>query len=340
MYFTRQLRVFVKGGIPLSQAIRTIASETVDQELRSALLAILDDVSRGKTLSQGFERHPRLFPAYFVGLVRSAESTGAFVDTLDSIAAYQARTIESRRRITSALTYPTIVMMLAFGTVGILAGFVIPRFEPLFDELGSTLPLPTRILLGTTSTVRANLVVLLPTIAAWTVCVIVAFRTPRGRRVVDGITLRIPIVGTLVQYVLLERLCRIFAATVRSGLPITSAMRLATGTISNSIITEKLERATRDIVMGIEFSAALERTELFPAAVRQMLRVGEETGSLDEQVVAAAEFFDAEVEQRTTRFTTLFEPLLIVFVGAVVGFVAVALVSAMYGVLDGVRNIP
>lgn len=339
LHFTRQLRVFVKGGIPLAEAIRIISDETDDAVLRAALGSILVDLNSGGTLSEGLERYPQVFPSYFVGLIRSAEATGAFVDTLDSLAAYQYRIIESRSRITSALAYPGIVMSLAIGTVAILAGFVIPRFEPLFEELGSTLPLPTRILLNSTSAVTGNLlivvVILLSSIAAG----FAAVRSSRGRRVLDRFVLRLPIVGTIVHYVLLERFCRILAATIRSGLPVVSGMKLSTQTLSNSVFIDKLGRATRDMVMGIGFSTALARTELFPGAARQMLRVGEETGSLEEQLAAAGEFFDAELDIRMRRFTALFEPFLIVFVGLLVGFVAVALVSAMYGVLDGVRDI-
>ncbi len=340
LHFTRQLRVFVKGGIPLGQAIGIIADETSDVGLRRALESILEDLDQGGALSEGFERHPHIFPPYFIGLVRSAEATGAFADALDSLAAYQARLIESRSRLTSALTYPSIVMALALGTVVILAGFVIPRFEPLFEELGSTLPLPTRLLVNTTSAVSSNVVLLSIGFAICTALVVTSIRTRRGRRIVDTAILRLPIIGTIVRYILLERFCRIFAASLRSGLAVTSGIRLSIATISNSFITEKLSRAARDIVMGIEFSKALSRIDLFPGAVQQMFRVGEETGSLDEQITAAAEFFDSELEQRMRRFTALFEPILIVFVGVVVGFVAVALISAMYGVLDGVRDVP
>lgn len=340
LHFTRQLRVFVKGGIPVAEAIRIISDETDDAALRAALSSILVALNTGDSLSAGFSRHQRIFPPYFVGLVRSAEATGSFLDALDSLAAYQSRIIESRSRIASALAYPAIVMSLAIGTVAILAGFVIPRFEPLFEELGSTLPLPTRILLGATSAVTDNVLIVSATIVTSALLLAASIRSTRGRRLVDAGVLRVPILGTIVRYVLLERFCRIFSATIRSGLPVTEGLRMSTQTIANTAVSERLAVATRDIVMGVGFAAALARTELFPGAARQMFRVGEETGSLDEQVAAAGEYLDAELQARIGRLTALFEPSLIVFVGLVVGFVAVALVSAMYGVLDGVRDMP
>ncbi len=330
VHFTRQLRVFVKGGVPLAQALRIIAEETTDSTLESTLESILGDLDRGDMLSKGLERHPKVFPAYFIGLVRSAEATGAFIETLESLETYQTRVIETRSRITSALAYPGIVMSLALVTVGILAGFVIPRFEPLFEELGSTLPLPTRILLDTTSVLTDNALAVTGICLTSMILFVLALRSERGRRALDKAMLRLPFVGTIIRYVMLERFCRILAACVRSGLPVTS---------SNSVHRDLLARATQEMSMGVGFSTALARTGLFPGAARQMFRVGEETGALDEQVTAASEFFDAELDVRMRRFVALFEPILIVFVGLVVGFVAVALISAMYGVLDGVRDI-
>jgi type IV pilus assembly protein PilC len=339
VHFTRQLRVFVKGGVPLAQALRIIAEETSEPALESALTSILTDLDRGDMLSKGLERHPNIFPAYFIGLVRSAEATGAFVETLESLEEYQTRVIETRSRITSALAYPGIVMSLALVTVAILAGFVIPRFEPLFDELGSTLPLPTRILLASTSALTDNAIVVLGVGIAVITFLVLALRSKRGRRMLDSVLLRLPFIGTIIRFVMLERFCRILAACVRSGLPVTAGMHLSNQTISNSIHRDLLTRAAQEMSMGVGFSTALARTGLFPGAARQMFRVGEETGALDEQVTAASEFFDAELDIRMRRFVALFEPMLIVFVGLVVGFVAVALVSAMYGVLDGVRDI-
>jgi len=340
LHFTRQLRVFVRSGIALDDAIRIISDESEDSSLRSALRSILESLDKGESLSDGFDMHPKIFPPYFVGLIRSAEETGAFVETLDSLIGYQSRVIETRARISSALAYPSIVMALALVTVAILAGFVIPRFEPLFEELGSTVPLPTRILLNATSTLTDNILLICGLVAVVVVAIVGSLRSLRVRRRIDSLVLRIPFIGTIVQYVMLERFCRILAATVRSGLSVTAGMRLSTQTISNAVHRELFSRATRDMSMGIDFAAALTRTGLFPGAARQMFRVGEETGALDEQVTAAGEFFDAELEMRMRRFTSLFEPFLIVSVGLVVGFVAVALVSAMYGVLDGVRDIP
>ena len=337
--FTRQMRVFAKAGIPVGQAIGTIVDEMPQGMFRAALLEVLEDLDRGDMLSASLQKHSKIFPPYFVSLVRSAEATGAFVETLESLIAHQSRVMETRSKITSALAYPCIVMTMALVTVAILAGFVIPRFEPLFEELGSTLPVATRLLLNSTKAVTSNA----PAIALLIIVSIggfaAALRSSRARRIADRLLLKLPIVGNVVEYALLERFCRMFAATIRSGLPVTAGMRLSAQTVGNSALHDLLSRATQDMTMGIGFANALTRTGLFPGAARQMFRVGEETGALEEQLAAVGEFFDSELEIKLRRFTALFEPLLIVFVGLVVGFVAIALVSAMYGVLDGVREL-
>lgn len=337
VHFTRQLRLFTRSGIPLARALHTIGDETDCAPLRVALIDIGDAIDNGDTLSAGCARHPTIFPPYFVGLMRSAEATGALDEALDNLTTYQMHMLDERAKVTSALMYPMIVVCLTIVTVIVLVGYVLPRFEPLFAELGSTIPLPTRILLESTS-LLTSLVVVVPAGLSLAIA-FGAIRSRRGRLAAQSLVLRLPLVGTIVRYVLLERFCHILAAALRSGLPLTSGMRLGSQTVSTSPCHEALVRATQDTVMGLEFTTAMTSTGLFPPAVCQMFRVGEETGGLVDQVVAAGEYLASELDVRLRRFTSLFEPTLIVVVGAIVGFVAVALVSAMYGVLDGVREI-
>lgn len=340
LQFTRQLRVFIEGGIALADALSIIADETTDTTLRTALVEIRAGLEAGTSFSRGVLEHPRVFPTYVAELIESAETTGAFAETLENLADHLIRMIDTRSKIAAALTYPMIVLSLALVTVTILAGFVIPRFEPLFDELGSTIPLPTRILLATTSALTHHLRIVFACVATCSGVVAWMVRSRRGRAFSDVVVLRIPVVGTIVRYALLERFCRILAAAIRSGLPVTSGMRLGIQAVPNSVFRHALTRATREMTMGIGFTAAMTGTGLFPGAARQMFRVGEESGILEDQVIAASEFFDEELDVRLHRFTSLFEPALIVIVGVIVGFVAIALISAMYGVLDGVRAIP
>ena len=338
MHFTRQLAVFVRAGIPITSALETIGDETQDTALRRAITTMIDELRNGGTLSEAAAKHPQVFPNYYVGILRSAELTGRLDETLDSLSQYLNREIETRAKVVNALSYPAVVMMMAVVTVVILAGYVLPKFKPLFEELNADLPLPTRMLLGVASLFTDLFFIPLGLFTLTVAFVVWLVKSERGRRVKDRLVLRIPVIKGIIEYAILERFCRILAAMVRAGVPLPDGMSTTTEATANSVYRDRLETARDRMMRGEGFSGPLAETQLFPGAARQMFKVGEETGTLDEQLVAASEYFDTELEVRIKRFTTMFEPIMIIGVGLMVGFVAVALVSAMYGVLGGVRD--
>ena len=338
MHFTRQLAVFVRAGIPITSALETIGDETQDTALRRAITTMIDELRNGGTLSEAAAKHPQVFPNYYVGILRSAELTGRLDETLDSLSQYLNREIETRAKVVNALSYPAVVMMMAVVTVVILAGYVLPKFKPLFEELNADLPLPTRMLLGVASLFTDLFFIPLGLFTLTVAFVVWLVKAERGRRVKDRLVLRIPVIKGIIEYAILERFCRILAAMVRAGVPLPDGMSTTTEATANSVYRDRLETARDRMMRGEGFSGPLAETQLFPGAARQMFKVGEETGTLDEQLVAASEYFDTELEVRIKRFTTMFEPIMIIGVGLMVGFVAVALVSAMYGVLGGVRD--
>ncbi|MFZ9675461.1 MAG: type II secretion system F family protein [Ilumatobacteraceae bacterium] len=338
MHFTRQLAVFVRAGIPITSALETIGDETQDTALRRAITAMVEELRNGGTLSAAAAKHSHVFPNYYVGILQSAELTGRLDETLDSLAAYLNREIETRAKVVNALSYPAVVMVMAIVTVIILAGYVLPKFKPLFTELNADLPLPTRMLLGVASLFSTY--VYIPGLVIMTAigALIWMMKSTKGREVKDRLVLHIPVIKGIIEYAILERFCRILGAMVRAGVPLPDGMQTTTEATSNSVYRERLTTAREEMMKGSGFSAPLAATELFPGAAKQMFKVGEETGTLDEQLAAASEYFDTELEVRIKRFTTMFEPLMIIGVGLMVGFVAVALVSAMYGVLGGVKD--
>ena len=338
MHFTRQLAVFVRAGIPITSALETIGDETQDTALRRAITAMIEELRNGGTLSAASAKHPQVFPNYYVGILQSAELTGRLDETLDSLAAYLNREIETRAKVVNALSYPAVVMLMAVVTVIILAGYVLPKFKPLFTELNADLPLPTRMLLGVASLFSTYIYVPGLVITAVIGTVVWMLKSEKGRRVKDRLVLRIPVIKGIIEYAILERFCRILGAMVRAGVPLPDGMKTTTEATANTVYRERLDVARDEMMRGAGFSAPLAATELFPGAAKQMFKVGEETGTLDEQLGAASEYFDTELEVRIKRFTTMFEPIMIIGVGLMVGFVAVALVSAMYGVLGGVKD--
>jgi len=338
MHFTRQLAVFIKAGIPITEALEIIGDETADVALQRTITAMVDDLRNGGTLSAAAGKHPEAFPMYYIGILSSAELTGKLDDTLESLAGYLERELETRSKVVAALSYPAVVMVLAVMTVAVLAGYVLPQFKPLFEELNADLPLATRSLLFV-----ADLFTVLWYIPFSALCSVIGFfvwmsKSERGRVFRDKLVLKLPIISGIVEYSILERFCRILGAMVSAGVPLPDAMRTTTEATNSYVYRARLEEAQVEIMEGAGFARPLARTELFPGAAKQMFKVGEETGTLDQQLVVASLYFDRELESRIKRFTALFEPLMIVLVGLIVGFVAIALVQAMYGVLEGVKQ--
>ena len=338
MNFTRQLAVFVKAGIPITDALTTIGDESTDTALRRALTDMVDDLRNGGLFSAAAAQHPQVFPNYYVGILQAAELTGRLDESLDSLAEYISREMETRSKVVGALAYPMVVMSLSMFTVAILAGYVLPQFKPLFEELDAELPLPTRMMLF----IARFFTDLWYVTAIWFLLVIATllFFTmhPAGKQLWQRISLKIPIIGGIIEFAILERFCSVLHTMLQAGVAVPSAMETTTEAVSNIVYREQLDIARQQMLEGSGFTQPLIDTELFPGAARQMFRVGEETGTLDQQLEVAAEYFNRELEYRIKTFTTMFEPIMIIFVGLIVGFVAIALVSAMYGVLNGVQD--
>ena len=236
------------------------------------------------------------------------------------------------------LAYPLVVMVLALFTVMILAGYVLPQFKPLFEELDAELPLPTRMMLFVARFFTDLWYV--TAIGFLLFFAVIAFLVihPTGKELWQRTSLKIPIIGGIIEYAILERFCSVLHTMLQAGVAVPSAMATTIEAVSNIVYREQLDIARQQMLEGSGFTQPLIETELFPGAARQMFKVGEETGTLDQQLEVAAEYFNRELEYRIKTFTTLFEPIMIIFVGMVVGFVAIALVSAMYGVLGGVEE--
>lgn len=338
MHFTRQLSVFVRAGISITDALETIGDETHDVALQRTITGMIDDLRDGGNLSVAAAKYPQAFPGYYVGVLQSAEMTGRLDETLDNLAEYLERELDTRAKVVSALSYPGVVMVLSLFTVMILAGYVLPQFKPLFEELDADLPLPTRMLLAV-ATLFTDLVYIPATFIALSIAGVVwLFKSERGRVAKDHLVLKIPIVKGIIDYALLERFCRILSTMMAAGVPLPDGLKTTNEASNNVVYKERLEAARLQMLEGEGFARPLAATELFPGAARQMFRVGEETGTLDRQLELASDYFDRELDSRIKRFTAMFEPLMIVFVGLIVGFVAVALVSAMYGVLGSTNE--
>ena len=338
MHFSRQMGVFMKAGIPIMEALEVIETETSDKLMKKVIQEMIVDLRAGDTFTAAASSHPEAFPNFYVGILESAELTGNLDTVLNQLADYIERDVEARSTLTSALIYPAVVFCMSIGVVIVLATFVMPRFVVFFDSLHAKLPLPTRMLLSGSSFFSHNILIIIGLVIAIVVGFIAMRRSSGGRAILDGIILKLPVLGLLVQAAILERVCRVLSSMIRAGVDLPQAMSVTAESSNNAVYRNGLNRIREQMMEGQGLADPLAQTGIFPAAAKQMFRVGEETGTLDTQLETAAVYYHRELEVRVKHFTSLFEPVVIIFMGVVVGFVAVALISAMYGIYSQVKT--
>jgi type IV pilus assembly protein PilC len=339
MHFSRQIAAFVRTGIPIVDAVRVVEDGSDSKRFVAILGEVRESLEGGVPFSEALAPHSSVFPAYYLGILRSAELTGQLDVVLDQLAIYINRDMEARSRVKSALTYPLVVVAMSILTMLVMVGFVLPKFVDFFKDLDSELPLPTRMLLGFSDFMSTYWWAILLLILALIVGNMAVSRSEKGRVKRGQIMMSLPVIGIILQYSAVERFCRIIGAMMRAGVPLPDTMAAAIESTNNPVFQMHLRKARDEMLEGDGVAEPLARTDLFPSAAIQMIRVGEETGTLDQQIEAAANFYATETEFKVKRLTDLFEPAVVLFMGFVVGFVAVALISAMYGVLNGMKDV-
>lgn len=332
MHLSRQLAAFVRAGIPITEAMSDLSEGSENKAVRAALDRISEDLRSGMTLSDAFAARPRDFPPFYIGILRSAELTGNLSDVLDQLAVYIERDLEARRKIRTAMMYPAIVAIMAVLTSVILAFFVLPKFEVFFSSLDAQLPLPTRMLLAVNAFVQKWMWLIVGAMVASVGGFVVGVRTRAGRRLRDRAMLRIPVVGPTIRSSVTERFTRVLASMVHGGIPLPVAMDVASSSLHNLAFEEPLAVARAQMLDGAGLAGPIAETEMFPHMAVQMMRVGEQTGTLDRQLDMAAGFYGREMDHQVKKLSALVEPAIILVMGGLVGFVAIALVSAMYGI--------
>jgi type IV pilus assembly protein PilC len=337
MHLSRQLAAFVRAGLPVLDAVQTIAQESDNSAVRRVMADIEDGLRGGDRFSDCLDRHAKVFPEFYRGIVRSAELTGELDVVLARLAGYIERDLEARRKIKAATIYPAVIMAMSVVVVIVLSWFVLPKFKVFFESLDAELPLPTRMLMWVTDFLTTWWWALGAVALLLALGVMAALRTERGRAARDRLLLRVPVLGRTIQYALVERFCRILASMVGAGVALPDSLRVATDSLRNRVYVNGLDDVTEAVLEGQGLAGPLARTQLFPNTAVQMLRVGEETGSLDTQLEVTAQYYETELDYKIKKLTSLFEPIVIIVMGLLVGFVAVALVSAMYGVFRQVQ---
>lgn len=335
--FTRQLATFVRVGIPILTGLAVLRDQAGSAQMREALGEMITELGTGASLSGAMGKFPRIFSALYVEMIASAEVSGSLDDTLKQLATYLSRDESALRKVRNAMVYPAIVVALAVGVIAVLVGFVLPAFARLFSEFNASLPLPTRILLGAGVFSRDHRFEIFAVLALVVSSMILYASTSRGKEALDVISLKLPALGKVVQFAIIERYLRTLATLARAGVPITQMLDTANRALGNSVYRKGVAAVRDQMLSGEGLATPLANTGLFPQLVIAMMKVGEESGSLDANLEEAADHYAEEVDFRLKQLIAVMEPALIVVVGAMVGFIAIAVIAPMYGLVHELR---
>ncbi len=339
--FCRQFSTMVDAGVSLVRCLDVLSRQTEDTKLKRILLDVGERVESGESLSRAMQRHPRAFNNLFIGLIRAGEVGGVLEESLQRLSAFLESDVALRRKVKAALTYPVLVMIAAIGIVIFLVSWVVPQFAALFKDIGlkdDEFPAMTKFLIDLSYNFKNNWLVIL------IVCAVVFFGwklfvgTRFGRRTADRIKLKIPVFGKLHHKVCMARFSRTMGTLLTSGVPILQAMETVAGTVGNTIMADAVLDARARIREGDRIGDPLEESKMFPPMVVHMIGVGEESGSLDFMLQKIADFYEQEVEATLQSLTAALEPVLIVFLGFVVGFIVIAMFLPLIKVIEGLSQ--
>jgi len=332
--FTRQFSVMIDAGLPILQCLEILAGQAQNKVFQRTLMAVRDDVEAGSSLAGALRKHPMVFDDLYCNLVAAGEAGGILDTILQRLAAYLEKIVKLRRAVRSALTYPAAVIVIAGIVVWVILTYVIPTFRDLFAELGATLPLPTRIVIALSNLLaRFGLFVLVLLVLAF-VAVRRWYKTTRtGRMTIDRLLLRTPILGGVLRKIAVARFCRTMATLISSGVPIIEALEVTAKTSGNAVIEEAILKVRTEVEAGRGIAESMDRTGVFPAIVTHMVSVGEQTGALDTMMNKVAEFYEEEVDAAVEGFMALIEPVMIAFLGLVIGSIVVSMYLPIFGLV-------
>ncbi len=323
--FTQQLSAMLEAGLPLVSALEALEEQTEHPVFQIIVRNVRMEVSSGRPFSEACTDYPKAFPNLFISMVEAGEASGGLADILDKTSVYFEDTVKLMRKVKGAMMYPIAVISLAIVLVGVLLVFVIPVFAEMFSSFGAELPKPTQMLIDLSGFLQSWILLIIATVflTIWGTKAYV--RTPRGRKVRDNVVIRVPVIGELVRKVSLSRFCRTYAILMKSGVPILRTLEIVHNAAGNVFIEAACKQVSRHISQGGQVSEVLASDEYFPPMVKHMTKAGEQTGNVDGMMIKVANFYDSEIETLVAALTSLMEPLLICFLGIVIGGIVMAM---------------
>jgi type IV pilus assembly protein PilC len=332
--FTRQFSVMIDAGLPLVQCLDILGSQEEDKNFAAVILQTRSDVEAGASLADAMRKHPKTFDPLFTNMIAAGEAGGILDTILKRLATYIEKAVKLTSQVKSAMVYPVAVVVIAAVVVGVILWKVIPTFASLFSGLGAELPLPTRVVIAASD----NLVRFFPFILVLGGAGAYGFRqyygTDNGKHVVDSVVLKLPVLGSIMRKIAVARFCRTLATLISSGVPILDGLEITAKTSGNVIVEDAIMLTRKSIERGETVSAPLKDTGVFPPMVVQMIGVGEATGALDTMLAKIADFYEDEVDTAVAGLLTLLEPIMIAFLGVIVGGIVIAMYLPIFDLIS------
>jgi len=338
VFFSRQLALLLKSGIPLAVALTSIAEQTRNKILKDAINAIIKNMEEGASLSEAMAKYPNIFSELFVSMIRVGETGGNLDEILERLSQLKAQELDIKTRIKSAMTYPSILVLAAIIIVSFLLVNILPKFVGIFETYEARLPIPTQILLGISFFVRKLWFIVITAIFALIFMIRKYLKTEKGRYKFDLFILRFPLFGELYLKVIISRFSRTLGTLIKSGTPILEALQVTEHTIRNSVVSRVMQNISSAITEGQSITEPFKASGIFPATVVQMVSLGEQSGKLDEMLQEVASFYDTEVDYTIKNITTALEPLLLLTMGAMVAFIALSVLLPIFNLVKVFRR--
>jgi len=331
---TRQLSTLIDAGLPLLRSINVLIAQLKPSKLRDILREIRDDIQAGSTFSEGLAKHPKEFDRLYVNMVRAGEVGGMLEVVLQRLATFMERRQALKRRVKSAMVYPVAVLVVAVGIVWFLLSYVVPEFAVIFEDFGAKLPWMTQFLIKCGDFARFEWWKVALYFNGTIITIKVLSKIHTVKRITDRVVLRIPLVGDLITKVAVARFSRTLGTLITSGVPILQSLRITKETIGNEVIENAIQKVHDSIKEGDTIAAPLDESKVFPPMVVNMIDVGEETGSLDAMLMKVADIYDAEVEAAVEALLALMEPVMIVILGFICGFIVISMYLPIFSLAD------
>ncbi|MFA7691739.1 MAG: type II secretion system inner membrane protein GspF [Candidatus Hydrogenedentales bacterium] len=335
---TRQLSTLIDAGLPLLRCINVLIAQLKASKMRDILREVSADIQGGATFAEALSKHPKQFDRLYVNMVRAGEVGGMLEEVLQRLAIFMERRQALKRRVQSAMIYPVAVIVIAMGIVTFLLAKVVPVFAEIFTEFGAELPAPTQFLVNAGDFVLYKWWIVV-TIFCWiTIGIKLMTKSKQVKRVFDRVILRVPLVGDLIVKVAVARFSRTLGTLITSGVPILQALKITRETIANEVIQNTVDNVYDSVQDGGTIAAPLDESKVFPAMVVNMIDVGEETGALDAMLSKVADIYDAEVEAAVENMLSLMEPMIIIVLGGIIGFIVISLYLPIFSLGDAISG--